>query len=84
MTEKSIKTIEQTSTKSVATPPTPTPQELFLLEQRKVKALEKISNSIDALTLWVEEIDKDVWGPRIEHYLHEWYKTSIEPNKLDD
>ena len=32
----------------------------------------------------VEEIDKDAWGPRIEHYLYEWYKTSIEPNKLDD
>jgi hypothetical protein len=83
MTKKLINATDDT-TKSVATSTSPSQQEIFLLEQRKVKALEKISNSIDALTLWVEEIDKDVWGPRIEHYLHEWYKTSIEPNKLDD
>ena len=30
-----------------------------LLEERKVKALEKIANSLDALTLWFEEIDKE-------------------------
>ena len=28
-----------------------------ILEERKVKALEKIANSVDALTLWFEEID---------------------------
>ena len=28
------------------------------LENRKVKALEKIANSLDALTVWFEEIDK--------------------------
>ena len=35
--------------------------EMFLLEQRKVKALEKIGASLDALTIWFEEIDKKEW-----------------------
>jgi len=37
----------------------PQSDELLQLEVRKVKALEKIANSLDALTIWVEEIDKD-------------------------
>ncbi len=48
--------------------------ELFLLEQRKVKALEKLANSVDALTMWFEEIDKEEWGPRIQWYLSEFHK----------
>lgn len=40
-----------------------------LLEERKVKALEKIATSVDALTLWFEEIDKEDWGDRIQWYL---------------
>lgn len=46
------------------------------LELRKVKALEKIGNSLDALTIWFEEIDKDDWNDRIQYYLHEWHKTT--------
>lgn len=53
-------------------------EEKLILEQRKVKALEKIANSLDALTIWVEEINKDEWGPRIEWYLAEWHKNTIE------
>jgi DNA-binding transcriptional regulator YhcF (GntR family) len=49
-----------------------------ILEERKIKALEKIANSLDALTIWFEEIDKDAWGPRIEHYLYEWHKKYID------
>ena len=49
-------------------------EEMFILEQKKVKALEKIANSLDALTIWFEEIDKDSWGPRIEWYLAEFHK----------
>jgi hypothetical protein len=45
-----------------------------LLEQRKVKALEKIGNSLDALTVWFEEIDKDDWSNRIQYYLSEFHK----------
>ena len=47
------------------------------LEERKVKALEKIANSMDALTIWFEEIDKEEWSDRIQFYLSEW-KRSIE------
>jgi hypothetical protein len=49
--------------------------EQLLLEQRKVKALEKIANSLDALTVWFEEIDKDEWSNRVQFYLAEWHKT---------
>jgi hypothetical protein len=50
-------------------------EEEMLLEQRKVKALEKIANSLDALTIWFEEIDKDEWGERMQYYLFEWHKS---------
>jgi hypothetical protein len=52
--------------------------EQLLLEQRKVKALEKIANSMDALTIWFEEVDKDEWSSRIQFYLHEWHKLTTE------
>lgn len=44
------------------------------LETRKVKALEKIANSLDALTIWFEEIDKDEWSQRVQFYLAEFHK----------
>jgi hypothetical protein len=49
--------------------------EELLLEQRKIKALEKIANSLDALTVWFEEIDKDDWSSRIQYYLSEFHKV---------
>ena len=52
-------------------------EEQFELEKKKVKALEKIANSLDALTIWFEEIDKDDWSERIQYYLSDW-KNSIE------
>lgn len=48
--------------------------EAFLLEQRKVKALEKLANSVDALTIWFEEIDTEEWSQRIQWYLTEFHK----------
>lgn len=45
----------------------------IVLETRKVKALEKIANSMDALTVWFEEIDKKEWGERLAWYLYEWH-----------
>ena len=51
-------------------------EDLLALETRKIKALEKIANSLDALTVWVEEIDKDEWSDRIQHYLFEFLKSS--------
>lgn len=55
---------------------------LFLLEQRKVKALEKIANSVDALTIWFEEIDKEEWSGRIQYYLAEFLNKGED--KEDD
>lgn len=52
-----------------------------ILEERKVKALEKIANSVDALTLWFEEIDKEEWGPRIEWYLSLWKDKYIDSDE---
>jgi hypothetical protein len=51
-------------------------QDQLLLETRKVKALEKIANSLDALTIWFEEVDKQEWGDRIQYYLAEWHNTT--------
>lgn len=51
-------------------------EELQRLEERKVKALEKIGNSLDALTIWFEEIDKQEWSDRIQYYLAEWHDTT--------
>ena len=49
-------------------------EELLTLETKKVKALEKIANSLDALTVWFEEIDKDDWSSRVQYYLSEFHK----------
>ena len=53
-------------------------EEELLLETRKVKSLERIASSLDALTLWVEEIDKSEWSERIQHYLAEWHRFSTD------
>ena len=47
------------------------------LEERKVKALEDIATSLDALTVWFEEIDKDEWNERSQWYLSEFHKKYI-------
>ena len=47
------------------------------LEEWKVKALEDIATSLDALTVWFEEIDKDEWNERIQWYLSEFHKKYI-------
>jgi hypothetical protein len=54
-----------------------------ILEERKVKALEKIAESLDALTLWFEEIDKEEWDARIQHYLAEWHKSAFPDGSED-
>jgi hypothetical protein len=56
-------------------------KEALLLETKKVKALEKIANSLDALTLWFEEVDKEEWSGRIQWYLAEYHDTHIKPKK---
>lgn len=56
-------------------------KEALLLETRKVKALEKIANGLDALTIWFEEIDKEEWSERIQYYLSEFHKTAVTPKE---
>ena len=49
-----------------------------VIEERKVKVTRKDSfNSLEQLTLWFEEIDKDEWGPRMEWYLSLWKEKYI-------
>ena len=52
-----------------------------VLEERKIKALEKIANSLDALTLWFEEIDKEEWNERTQYYLAEFLNRTPEITK---
>jgi hypothetical protein len=52
--------------------------ESFVLETRKVKVLEKIANSLDALTIWFEEINKSEWSDRVAYYLYEFYNIAKE------
>ena len=49
-------------------------EQLIMLEERKVKALEKIANVLDALTLWFEDVDKDEWSDRIQFYLSAFFE----------
>ena len=53
--------------------------EELLLEERKVKALEKLVKTLDALVMWFEEIDKEEWNERIQFYLAEFLSRSPEP-----
>tara|TARA_R110000823_G_scaffold193189_1_gene324738 strand:+ start:118 stop:309 length:192 start_codon:yes stop_codon:yes gene_type:complete len=55
-----------------------------ILEERKVKALEKIGDSLDSLTLWFEEIDKDDWSGRIAWYLDLWKQNYVDPLNKDE
>ena len=48
------------------------------LELRKIKALEKIANSLDALSIWFEEVDKDDWGQRVQYYLAEFHNKVVK------
>lgn len=56
-------------------------EEMLMLEMKKVKALEKIANSLDALTVWFEEVDKDEWSQRIQYYLSEFHDKLVEKKK---
>ena len=53
-----------------------------ILEERKVKALEKIALSLDSLTIWFEEIDKEGWDERTQFYLSE-FRRLIPPAEED-
>ena len=61
----------------------PVSDEAYLLEMRKVKALEKIASSLDSLTIWFEEINKDEWNDRIQWYLYEFYTKTVGKDESD-
>ena len=56
----------------------------LMLEERKVKALEKIANVLDALTLWFEDIDKEEWSNRIQFYLSEFHNEVVSQEEQDE
>ena len=56
-------------------------KEFLMLEERKVKALEKIANVLDALTLWFEDIDKTEWSERTQWYLAEFHNKYLKEDK---
>ena len=58
--------------------------EELILEERKVKALERISQSLSIISNWVDEIDKDEWGKRIEWYLSEFHKVAVKDKGKDE
>lgn len=58
-----------------------TQEERDKLEERKVRALEKIGSSLDSLTIWFEEIDKAEWGDRVQFYLAEWHNKFVKEIK---
>ena len=59
-------------------------EHLVMLEERKVKALEKIANTVDALTLWFEDIDKAEWSDRLQWYLAELHAKFLkEDDKVE-
>jgi hypothetical protein len=51
------------------------------LKERKIKALEKIATSLDSLSLWFEEVDKEDWDNRIQFYLQEFHKMVPKDEK---
>jgi hypothetical protein len=73
MALKKKETVEITKT-----PTNNSNDELLLLEQKKVRALEKIANSLDALTVWFEEVNKDEWSDRLQYYLAEFHTKFIK------
>ena len=60
---------------------TATDEHMVMLEERKVKALEKMANVLDALTLWFEDIDKTEWSERTQWYLAEMHNKYLKEDK---
>ena len=56
-------------------------QESVILLERQVRALEKIGASLDALTLWFEDVEKNEWSDRIQYYLAKWLEINEKKDK---
>ena len=51
------------------------------LELRKVRSLERIADSLETLSIWFDDIDKDEWSNRIQHYLAEFHNKFVKGTK---
>ena len=56
-------------------------QESVILLERQVRALEKIGASLDALTLWFEDVEKNEWSDRLQYYLAKWLEINEKRDK---
>lgn len=56
-------------------------QESVILLERQVRALEKIGASLDALTLWFEDVEKNEWSDRLQYYLAKWLEINEKGDK---
>ena len=59
-------------------------EDLLALETRKTKALERIANSLDSLTIWFDEIDKEEWSNRIQYYLSEFHTKIVKDGEASE
>ena len=46
------------------------------LQERGVKALESIANSLTDISDWLYDLDSDLWSERLEWYLNEFYQIA--------
>ena len=46
------------------------------LEERGVKALESIAESLGDINDWLYDLDADMWSERLEWYLNEFYQIA--------
>jgi len=53
------------------------------LEVRKVKALEKIALNIEAIAMFLENLETEDWSERIQWYLDMFKKAYLDP-KLEN
>jgi len=53
------------------------------LEARKVKALEKIALNVEAIAMFLENLNADEWNDRIQWYL-DMFKRAYLDSKLEN
>jgi len=46
------------------------------LEERGIKALESIAESLVDINDWLYDLDADMWSERLEWYLNEFYQIA--------
>lgn len=49
------------------------------LKQREVRALEKISRSLEGIQIWLEDLNAEDWSQRIQWYLSLFKEAYLDP-----